>query len=187
MTRITRAAGSSREDVVTQVIALRCPGGSNASVQSARGRRETDMRIQHLYRREVDVARPQETVQVAAQRMAQREVGTLVVVDAHSRPVGIVTDRDVVTRVVAPRRDPAETTVEDVMTIRPTTVTKDGAAEAALTLMADGGFRRLPVVGADGTLAGVVSLDDVVRALAAEMGRVSRVLATQTPDRVARS
>jgi CBS domain-containing protein len=144
------------------------------------------MRILHVYRREVDIARPEETVQAAAQRMAQRDVGTLVVVDVRSRPVGIVTDRDVVTRVVAPRRDPAETTIEDVMTRRPTTVTAEGAADAVLTLMADGGFRRVPVVAADGTLAGVVSLDDIVRALAAELGRVSRVVATQTPDRIAK-
>jgi CBS domain-containing protein len=135
-----------------------------------------------VHRPHVDTARPEETVLSVADRMRQRNVGTLVVVDRETRPVGIVTDRDLVTRVLADRRDPARTAVEEVMTRDPTTVTEYGAPHIALLLMKDGGFRRLPVVDGERRLVGVLSLDDVVRTLAADMARVAGVLDAQTPE-----
>lgn len=143
------------------------------------------MRIDSLIRRQVDTANLGETVQAIAHRMMQRNVGTLVVVDAAGRPVGIVTDRDLVTRVLAKRRDPAETHVDDVMTRRPYTITEEATADVALLLMSEGGFRRVPVVGADRELVGILSLDDVLRALVADMDRASLVLESQTPERAA--
>jgi len=144
-----------------------------------------------VHRPRVDTARADETVLAIADRMRQRNVGTIVIVDAEQHPVGIVTDRDLVTRVLADRRDPAETTAADVMTRKPTTVTEHGARDIALLLMKDGGFRRVPVVDADRRLVGVLSLDDVVRTLAADMttvvgdmARVAGVLDAQSPERV---
>lgn len=134
----------------------------------------------------VDTARPDETVLAIADRMKTRNVGTMVVVDAESRPVGIVTDRDLVVRCVAARRDPSLTSVEDVMTRKPTTVTQHGARDISLLLMKEGGFRRLPVVDDGRRLVGLLSLDDVVRTLAADMARVASVLDTQTPELVAK-
>lgn len=130
----------------------------------------------------VDTARADETVLAIAERMRRRNVGTMVVVDDERRPVGIVTDRDLVTRVLAERRDSAATRIDQVMTREPTTVTEHGAPRLALELMKDGGFRRLPVVDAERRLVGVLSLDDVVRTVAAEMGRVVSVLDAQTPE-----
>lgn len=143
------------------------------------------MRIDSLIRRQVDTANPAETVQAIAQRMTQRNVGTLVVIDETGNPVGIVTDRDLVTRVLAKRRDAAETHVEDVMTRRPYTVTEEATADVALLLMSEGGIRRVPVVGPDRELVGILSLDDVLRALVADMDRASLVLESQTPERAA--
>ena len=138
-----------------------------------------------VHRPHVDTATAGETVQTIADRMRQRNVGTVVVVDEEHRPIGIVTDRDLVSRVLADRRDPAETTIDEVMTKNPTTVTEHGAPQIALLLMKDGGFRRLPVVDDKRKLIGVLSLDDVVRTLAMELGRVVGVLDVQTPDVVA--
>ncbi len=140
------------------------------------------MQLQRICRRRVDLARADDTVRAAAQRFSQRNVGTLVVVDEAKRPVGIVTDRDLVTRVLAMRRDPGETTVGDVMTPRPRTVGEDADPEVALSLMAAGGFRRIPVVDAEGVVTGILSLDDVLRCLVSEMVRTGQVLEAQTPE-----
>ena len=140
------------------------------------------LREKKVHRPRVDTARADETVLAIADRMRQRNVGTMVVVDDESRPVGIVTDRDLVTRVLADRRDPAVTTAGDVMTRNPTTVTEHGARDIALILMKDGGFRRVPVVDGERRLVGVLSLDDVVRTLAADMARVAGVLDVQSPE-----
>jgi len=144
------------------------------------------MRTLPVDRPHVDTARTGETVLAIAERMRKRNVGTVVVIDRARHPVGIVTDRDLVTRVLAERRDPAATAVGDVMTKSPTTVTAHGAPRLALELMRDGGFRRLPVVDPEGRLVGVLSLDDVVRTLAAEMSRVVNVLDGQAPDLIDR-
>ena len=138
-----------------------------------------------VHKTHVDTARRDETVLTVADRMRQRNVGTVVVVDRENRVVGIVTDRDLVVRVLADRRDPEATMVEDVMTPNPTTVTEHGARDISLLLMKDGGFRRLPVVDDRQHLLGVLSLDDLVRTLAAELWRVVGVLDVQTPERVA--
>lgn len=136
-------------------------------------------------RTHVDTARPDENVHAVAERMRQRNVGTVVVVDAEDRVVGIVTDRDLVVRVLADRRDPAEVTVAEIMTPNPTTVTEQGAREISLLLMQEGGFRRLPVVDERRHVIGLLSLDDVVRTLAADMAHVVGVLDVQSPERVA--
>jgi CBS domain-containing protein len=138
-----------------------------------------------IHRTHVDTARADETVQAIADRMRQRNVGTMVVIDREDRVVGIVTDRDLVVRVLADRRDPAEVTVEDVMTANPTTVTGHGARDISLLLMKDGGFRRLPVVDDRRHLVGVLSLDDVIRTLAADMAHVVGVLDVQAPEKLA--
>ena len=138
-----------------------------------------------VHRPHVDTARPDETVLAIADRMRQRNVGTMVVIDKEHRPVGIVTDRDLVVRCIADRRDPAETTLDEVMTKNPTTVTEHGARDISLLLMKDGGFRRVPVIDERRRLVGVLSLDDVVRTLAADMARVAGVLDVQTPEVVA--
>jgi CBS domain-containing protein len=94
-----------------------------------------ELRERLVHKTHVDTARPDETIQSVADRMRQRNVGTVVVTDGEDRVVGIVTDRDLVVRVLADRRDPAEVVVEEVMTRNPTTVTEHGAREISLLLM----------------------------------------------------
>ena len=105
--------------------------------------------------REVDTARPDESVIVVAQRMHQRAVGTLVVTNNSSQVVGIVTDRDLVSRVLAKGMDPAEMTVRDVMTMAPKTVSEDTPIESCAFDHAHGAFssstRRWPSKRAAGT------------------------------------
>jgi len=135
--------------------------------------------------REVDIATTDESALAAAQRMHSRNVGWLVVVSNEQRPVGLLTDRDLVVRVIAECRDPHKTLVGQVMTQLPQTVREEATIEDALRLMRCGPYRRLPVVGADGRLVGVLSLDDVLDLLAEEFGDIGRLLRKESPQSVA--
>lgn len=134
--------------------------------------------------REVDTAEAGETVFCAAQRMHQRAVGTLVVVNYAREPIGIVTDRDLVERVVAKGRHPLETLVRDMMTPGPVTISENSSIEMALAAMRSGQFRRLPVVDENQRLVGLVSLDDILVLLAGEFADVGDLLQREMPDAV---
>ena len=143
------------------------------------------MTIERICQRNVDLASGEETVQIAAQRMRVRNVGSLVVLDDNEHPVGILTDRDLATEVVGPGHDPREVLVREVMTDNPATVTEHTAIEEALGVMRSAGVRRLPVIGWDKKLIGMVTLDDVITHISSELGDLSSVLSTSSPQRLA--
>ncbi len=130
------------------------------------------MRVADICTRELVTIAPDEGVVEAARRMREFHVGTLLVVDRpdRPRPLGIVTDRDLVISVLAIAPETASTlTAGDVMSSDPTTVDVDATVSDALSWMRAAGVRRLPVVDADGCLVGIVSADDVVTALARDL------------------
>lgn len=108
-----------------------------------------------IQRNKTLVAPPSATVQAAAELMARKKAGAVLVVD-DGRLVGIVTERDVVFRVMAQRRDPQSTLLTQVMTPDPVTVGPDELFGQALQLMHAHHFRHLPVVE-DGAPIGIVS------------------------------
>lgn len=135
------------------------------------------MSVGRICTREVVVALPNENIRVAARRMAEHNVGTVVVLDEHDqRPIGIVTDRDVAIRCVAEERNPDGTSVQNVMTKPVHVVRDDTPIEDALTRMAGAANRRLPVVGEHGELVGLLALDDVLDLLVEEVGMVGQLL-----------
>jgi len=91
--------------------------------------------------------------------MASHRIGALPVVEGRHL-IGIFTERDVVTRVVAAGRDMDRTQVEEVMTRRPETVSIDCSLTEALEVMLHGRFRHLPVM-ANGEVVGVISMRDI--------------------------
>lgn len=117
----------------------------------------------------------------AAGLMDREGVGTVVVMDEESRPVGILTDRDVALRCVGRGLDPEVTEVADVMTSPVETVSEDTPIEDAVSWMGERGTRRLVVVDERDRLAGIVALDDVLDLLIEEAESVARVLRGQTP------
>jgi CBS domain-containing protein len=139
------------------------------------------MSVNKICIRDVDTACPGETVEVVAQRMHQRAVGSLVVVSNESEPIGIVTDRDLVARVLAKGISPVETNVREVMTPGPKTVFEETPIETALALMRSGGFRRLPVVDRNYQLVGLITLDDILMLLTEELTQVGRLLEKESP------
>jgi CBS domain-containing protein len=108
-----------------------------------------------MKRRNFVTASPQTTVRRAAEMMADRHVGAVVVVEGRSL-VGIFSERDAVMRVVACGLEPATTLLADVMTPAPVTVTPDRSFGHAISLMHERGFRHLPVVD-NGKPIGIVS------------------------------
>jgi CBS domain-containing protein len=139
------------------------------------------MTVGRICSRQVDLADLNESARTAAQRMLQRQVGSLIVVDALRVPVGILTDRDLVVKVIARGLSPDEASVEDAMTINPHYVHEDTSIEDALRLMRAGRHRRLPVVDGDGRLIGIVSVDDVLVLLAEEMQAIGRLIERESP------
>ena len=116
------------------------------------------------------------TVAEAAQAMRSNNVGALVVVNA-GRPLGMLTDRDIVTEVVAKGQDPEMVRVGDVMHKKPTVISGDAGLLDAAQLFARTGVRRLPVVGKSGRVVGIMSMDDLLMLLGNEMGHVAAALA----------
>lgn len=123
------------------------------------------------------LADPEESVQVAADRMKDENVGTLVVLDADRKPVGILTDRDLAVRVVAAGLDARKAKVAQVMSAHPRQVSEETPIEDAVATMRGLGVRRLPVVDAAGRLAGILSVDDVLELLVEELSNLGRIAA----------
>ncbi|KAA0141406.1 CBS domain-containing protein [Gimesia chilikensis] len=135
--------------------------------------------------REVDLVDQNESVQVAAERMNSRNVGTLIVLDEESHPIGMLTDRDLALRVVGKGRDAIETTIADIMTRFPCSISEETSIEAALTKMRSGGFRRLPVVDQEGKLIGVLTLDDILELLCEEFTEIGKLIQKESPASLA--
>jgi CBS domain-containing protein len=125
--------------------------------------------------RPVVTASAQMTVDEAARAMRSKNVGALVVVNA-GRPIGMLTDRDVTIEVVAKGRDPDTVRVGDVMHRKPVTIRQDLGILDAVKTFARTGVRRLPVVTKNGTLVGVIAVDDVIMLLGNEMGHLAGAL-----------
>ena len=133
------------------------------------------MSLKRYVKRVVSVS-PRTPVIDAARAMSAQAVGAVVVVSDDGRPLGMLTDRDIVLRVVAEERELARTSVEQVMTRGTAYISHDASIQEATEIMRDCGMRRLPLVDAEGRVDGIVSLDDVVLLLGMELGNVSAAL-----------
>jgi CBS domain-containing protein len=126
-----------------------------------RDTRESGMvaRVRDLMTSEVVTVEPQTSIVEAARRMIQQEKGPLPVVEG-DRPVAMVTDRDIIARVVAEGRDPNSLTVHDIATHELVTIGPDQAVEEALRLMAEHQLDRILVVEGE-RLVGIISEADI--------------------------
>jgi len=130
-----------------------------------------------LCQRKVVTVRRHEELSTAAWMMRERNVGCLVVVEpagvpGGERPVGTLTDRDIVTNVIVRDTDPREVSVEDAMTRHPITVLTTASIDDALQRMREARVRRVPVVDERGRLAGILALDDIFEYLATRQPNV---------------
>lgn len=117
-----------------------------------------------------------DTIEAAAQLFADTGVGSLVVVDG-DRPVGIVTDRDLVVRVLA-RGLGSDGRVDGVMSMGVVALDADDDVEELYAVFARHAIRRVPVVDHD-RVVGMISLDDALVSTAGQMAALAGVLSTQ--------
>ena len=145
------------------------------------------MPIGELCNREVIFATRTTTIVEAAQLMRRYHVGDLVVVDeidGKRVPVGVVTDRDIVTEIVA-KVCPAETcSVESIMGTQLVSVAETAGVIETIQLMRTHGVRRIPVTGGDGGLVGIVSADDMLDLLAEELAELAKIAPRQQAEEV---
>ncbi|MGE5336800.1 MAG: cyclic nucleotide-binding/CBS domain-containing protein [Gemmatimonadota bacterium] len=113
-----------------------------------------------MERRKLLIASAETTVSEAARRMADKQVGALLVVE-DKRLVGIFTERDALFRVIAKGLEPGKTRLADVMTRDPKTISPDKTFGLAMLVMNENRFRHLPVIE-NGRLVGIVSARDAL-------------------------
>ncbi|BCX81075.1 hypothetical protein MIT9_P0653 [Methylomarinovum caldicuralii] len=137
------------------------------------------MTVGNICNREVVIVHRDEDVLAAARLMRQFHVGSVVVVeeqDGKRIPVGIVTDRDIVVKVLARGLEPAHLRVQEIMSAGAETVAETAEILPTVERMRDAAIRRLPVVAADGSLVGIVTLDDLIDLLAEMLGDLARLV-----------
>jgi CBS domain-containing protein len=130
---------------------------------------------------------PDTTLDQVAKMMVQNDCGEIPIIDLNDRPVGVVTDRDIVCRVVADGKNPMAHTAESCMSQPVVTVSADDPVERVVSTMEKHQIRRVPVVDERGCCAGIIAQADVawaeplpevgelVREVSRETGRVSRL------------
>jgi CBS domain-containing protein len=118
------------------------------------------MQVRDVMTKGAECVRPSNSLQEAAQKMKNLDVGPLPVCD-NDRLVGLITDRDIAIRAVAEACDPRSTTVKDVMTPDVLYCFEDQDVREAAQLMREHQVRRLIVLNRDKRLVGIVSLGDL--------------------------
>jgi CBS domain-containing protein len=124
-----------------------------------------------------------ESLQTAAHLMRDHHVGTVVVVEGSgrsSRPIGILTDRDIVLRVVAEDREARSIPVSEVMTKQLVTVREDEGLFDVISVMRDHGVRRVVVIDSKGNLCGLVSTDELIQMLGEEISSFGKLFELQS-------
>jgi CBS domain-containing protein len=140
------------------------------------------MRIERIYTRNVVGTSRSSTLASAAAAMRKFHVGSLLVTDdppGEGHAIGVVTDRDVVIQAVAEGLDTRALTVGDVMTPGINYIPEKADLHEALEIMRTRGVRRLVVTRDGGQVAGVLSMDDVIDGLAADMASLAQVVKTE--------
>jgi CBS domain-containing protein len=118
--------------------------------------------FQSMPRRHLVSLGPGATVHEAACVMTRANCGSVLVIDGGSALLGIVTERDLMTRVLAKALDPSKTLLSSVMTHHPQCIAPDTKVADAVLIMIERGFRHLPVMGEGGHLLGVFSVRDAL-------------------------
>jgi CBS domain-containing protein len=137
------------------------------------------MPISEFCNREVVIVRRDDTVLEAARLMRKHHVGDVLVVEERGGiniPASIVTDRDLVVEILATGLDAQTITVGDIMASELATVKEDAGMLDAIQYMRSKGVRRMPVVGKDGGLIGIITLDDLLELLSEELLELAKLV-----------
>ena len=114
--------------------------------------------------RDVVTVSPQASIYEAVQLMDQKNIGALLVLNAHGKIAGILAERDCFRKVVLLDKSPRDVLVKNVMTKKVVYATPENTVDECMALMTEKHFRHLPVLNDDGSVAGIVSIGDLVKA-----------------------
>jgi CBS domain-containing protein len=134
-------------------------------------------KIADIMTRSLATVRRDETLQAAARRMLEMDVGSLPVLDGKA-VAGMVTDRDITIRGVAAGMIPQESLVADVMTAEVRCCRVDDSVEQVMDEMGDLQVRRLPVLDANNEIVGIVALGDIATRQSAHTDETLREIST---------
>jgi CBS domain-containing protein len=143
------------------------------------------MSLGNLCRREIICVDPRTTVKEAAKLMEEKNIGSTIVVQER-KPIGILTDgiltdRDILLRVMNRGLDPEKTSVDEVMTKKIVTLRGDTGLFEALQKVKGKGMRRFPIVDSNGNLQGIMTLDDIFYLLGKEMSDMASIIEREGP------
>jgi CBS domain-containing protein len=147
------------------------------------------MPIAEICSRGVVIANPEDSLRTVAELMRLHHVGSVVVTRNDAglcRPLGIITDRDIVLALVAKDVSPDAVRAGDVMSEPLETINENDEVWQALERMRSRGVRRLPVLGAHGELVGIVSADDLLELVAEEIASLARIIGREQRQEVSR-
>ena len=145
------------------------------------------MKAGELCNRDVVTATRDMSIQEAALLMREHHVGCLIVVEevsGHTRPTGILTDRDIVIEVIAKDVPSTGVTVGDVMTFTLLKVVEDENIFDVAQRMRCRGVRRVPVISNNGELAGIIALDDLLMMLSQELSLLATITTREAEQEV---
>lgn len=130
--------------------------------------------VRDIMVRNVKTVRTDDSAWDAVVKMNKFRIGSVIVTN-NGRPVGIITERNILERIVEPRLDPSSVRAKDIMSAPLITVDLNAAVEEAAQIMARKGIKKLPVVDG-GKVVGVVSTSDIVRANPTQLGILEELL-----------
>ena len=125
------------------------------------------MKVKDVMVKLVITVGPDETVLAAATKMAQKGIGSLVITEKSS-PLGIITERDLVRKVIAAKRDPNNTIISELMSKPLFTVSPDDDVKEAAKTMSINEVRRLPVVE-NGKIVGILTATDLAKSIVGQL------------------
>lgn len=133
------------------------------------------MSLDQLIRRFPETLPPEASCTAAARLMRDANVGSVVVAEG-SKPLGLVTDRDLAVRVVAEGRDPQAVRLQEVMSGEPIFLSERRSVASVIEVMRDLAIRRVMVVDDAGDLVGVIALDDLLMRTAEDLGGLAEAI-----------
>jgi CBS domain-containing protein len=137
------------------------------------------MSVGQFCNRDTVILRKEDSIVDAAKVMREFHVGSAIVVEDSTggvKPVGIVTDRDLVVEILAAELDPGAVTIGDIMSYDLVTAREEDGLWETLQRMRIKGVRRIPVVDQQGLLAGILTSDDLLEILAGELTELVKII-----------
>ena len=135
------------------------------------------MTLSTIGTRDLAMLPPDATVAEAVRMMGERRVGSILV-SKDQKLVGILTDRDLVLRVLGPAKNPASVRLAEVMSSRLVTAREDTSIDDAAWRMREHAVRRLPITDAEGRALGIITLDDIIGHVGSRRGDVAEIIAS---------